>query len=169
MTPSERLYLIFLGLIIILKLIAYVPGSIMVTKQPGDFPAWIKSGSVVMTLWHWRVVPSDTELYRNFLVLFSLVTLSLALSLFSLIPGFVHMRATLLFTSFSSLIVSGVSILIYFVVVLNGLKLTADIKLLGISFWLYLAAVAFEAVNLITAMAVYKRRDSASSSKWGRF
>lgn len=169
MTPSERLYLIFLSLVIILKLVAYVPGSILVDKEPGDFPAWIKNGKAVLTLWDWRWAPNGTEYFKNSLVLFSLVSLSLALSLFSLIPGFAHMRATLLFTSFTSLIVSGVSVLIYFVVVVNGLGLKANIELLGISFWLYLAAVAFEAVNLITAIVVYKGRDKVSSSKWGRF
>ena len=172
MSPSEKIYVIFLIIVIILKLISFVPGVFDENWIASKFSAWVVvrgSGVTSRTsIWLWMRSQISSEEWNYFFTLFVLVAVSLISSIFSFIPLFGHMGGALVFSSFFSSLITAAATSVYFFYVISGfkLKLTAY-DYIGSGMYVFLAAEAVEIVVLVTSVIVYNYHNN--KTKWGRF
>lgn len=170
MSTSEKYYIIFLLIIVVLKALAFVPGIFDKDQAATEFSAWLKSQDSTplrYSIWYW-LNSAVGDMYLPFFVLFVLTATSLLVSLLSFIPMFARTAATLVFFTFLSALITATVTSVYFFYLVSSKNYTmTEYNYFGVGMYLFMASEAIEFVLLVTSVFVYNHRNS--ETKWGRF
>lgn len=170
MSTSEKFYIIFLLIVVVLKAIAFVPGVFDKDQVATEFSAWLKSQDPIQTrysIWYW-LNDSVGDMYLPFFILFVLAATSLLVSLLSFIPMFAKAAATLVFFTFLSALITAATTSVYFFYLVSSKNyVMTDYNYFGIGMYLFMGSEAVELALLVTSVFVYNYRNS--ETKWGRF